>query len=116
MNKIIGVCVFWMLICSCVFYFSLMKNRDLQQQIETIKGKDTIIRIITIHDTIHDTIPFEKIIFKTKVLSATKTALEINGADLLPGTPGTSNIGASDAAFVLYSGMGEACRLRRHHP
>lgn len=41
----------------------------------------------------------DKIIFKTTVLSETKTALEINGADLLPGTAGTSNIGASDAKF-----------------
>jgi hypothetical protein len=41
----------------------------------------------------------DKIIFKTKGLTETKTALEIKGADLLPGTASTSNIGASDAKF-----------------
>lgn len=41
----------------------------------------------------------EKIVFKTFKSNAIKTALEINGADILPGTPSTSNIGASGSVF-----------------
>jgi hypothetical protein len=40
-----------------------------------------------------------KIVFKTTVSSVSKTALEINGADLLPGSTGVSNIGADGVGF-----------------